>query len=84
VTRSDRIRGRNRNPLQFCIGPAAAYQARTRRLVERDAELDAGYGLHDRLVEILDALDKVALTDNHVEVGRLFDCYGLELHGQSF
>ncbi len=62
VPRPDRSRIARCIGLQILVVPIHADQARARSLVEGDAELHAGYRVHNRFVQILHRLDEMAMT----------------------
>src|SRR5271155_5005666 len=61
VTSRDRLSCRDGGEFEIWVGPGVTDQARPRRLVKSDAELDFRHRLHDRLVQILDGLDEMRL-----------------------
>lgn len=67
------------------VGVVAIDASETRAgcLVERDAELHLRYGVHHRLVEVLDSLDEMCLPDDEITVLGDLDRNRLQLHNAS-
>jgi hypothetical protein len=83
VAGADRLRGGDRHRRERLVGPLAADETRPRGLAEGEAELDAGDGGDERLVEVLDRLDEVRLAEDEVHVGRLVDRDQLQLEAHA-
>ena len=62
------------------IRAAPAHQHGAGGFTERDAELDPRDRLNQRLVNILNSLDEVALAEDEVDVVGLFNGDGFEFH----
>src|ERR1019366_4900535 len=67
---------------ELVVGAAPTDQRRPGGLTEGEPELDPGHGSHQRLVEILHGLDEVALAEDEVDILRLVDGDGGDLHGR--
>src|SRR5438128_8284766 len=67
--------------LQAFIVPFETDETRPRRLAERDAELDPGYGPDERFVDVLRGLDEVRLTEDHIQPVRVLDGDEFRFHG---
>ena len=79
VTGADRPRVANRDVDELVVVAASAHEPRPARLVERDPELQPR-DVHARLVQILDRLDEVGLTDDDVQVLGLVERDDADVH----
>jgi len=70
----------DRELLQILIVAVGPDETRARGLIERQAEFHLRHRIHDRLVQVLDRLDEVALADNDISVFRDFECDGVKIH----
>jgi hypothetical protein len=65
------------------IGAAAAHEALSRRLAERQAKRDSRHRADQRLVQVFDRFDEVCLPEDEVDCLGLLDSDAREFRGWS-
>lgn len=80
VTGAEGLRIAPRQVLQLPVRTRPAHQAFSRCLAEGQAELDAWNARHQRLMNVLDTLDEMGLSQDEVDCFWLVDSHSDELH----
>ena len=80
VSRADRDGVAGGQLDETVVVAGAAHEARTRGLAERDTEPEVRAHSDQGLVHVLDGLDEVGLSDDHVHVVGFVDRHDLQIH----